>query len=391
MVLMALTPDICIRGAGIVGRVLALLLARERLRVSLVAPARDPASGHGDVRAYALSPAAKALLESLRCWPDERFATPVLEMQVHGDQQGHLRFAAKAQGVAALNWIVDVPALETKLAEAVRYQGAIEEVASSVNAPLTVVCEGRASQTRAALGVEFSSTAYPQHAIATRIDCEYAHGQVARQWFTPMGEILAFLPLGGPQGKQVAVVWSVRTERVAELMNCEPGFFAAQLAEASNGALGAVAMASERSSWPLMLAHAKRWVGTMPGRPGESFALAGDAAHAMHPLAGQGLNVGLSDVAELAQVLAQKQAWRSPGDMRVLRQYERARQAEWLRMSLATDAMQQLFSRPEGTLASLRNWGMTMFDHSGPLKSGIARLAMGTANAHMPRTSFKSD
>ncbi|MBH1965006.1 MAG: ubiquinone biosynthesis protein UbiH, partial [Comamonadaceae bacterium] len=132
---MALTPDICIRGAGIVGRVLALLLARERLRVSLVAPARDPASGHGDVRAYALSPAAKALLESLRCWPDERFATPVLEMQVHGDQQGHLRFAAEAQGVAALNWIVDVPALETKLAEAVRYQGAIEEVASPVNAP----------------------------------------------------------------------------------------------------------------------------------------------------------------------------------------------------------------------------------------------------------------
>ncbi|WP_051237653.1 FAD-dependent monooxygenase [Ottowia thiooxydans] len=388
---MALTPDICIRGAGIVGRVLALLLARERLRVSLVSPPRDPASGHGDVRAYALSPKAKALLESLRCWPDERFATPVLEMQVHGDQQGHLQFSADTQNVAALNWIVDVPALEAKLADAVRYQGAIEEVPSPVHAPLTVVCEGRASQTRAALGVEFSTTLYPQHAIATRIDCEHAHGQVARQWFTPGGEILAFLPLDGPQGKQVAVVWSVRTERVSELMNCEPGAFAAQLAETSGGALGAVAMAAERASWPLMLAHAKRWVGTMPGRPGESFALAGDAAHAMHPLAGQGLNVGLGDVSELAGVLASRPSWRSPGDMRLLRRYERARQADWLRMSLTTDAMQQLFSRPEGMLASLRNWGMTIFDHSGPLKSGIARLAMGTADAQMPRTPFTSD
>lgn len=388
---MALSPDICIRGAGIVGRALALLLARERLRVALVSPPRDPSSGHGDVRAYALSPAARTLLESLRCWPDERAATPVLEMQVHGDSQGQVQFSAAAQGVPALNWIVDVPTLEARLSEAVRYQSAIEEVQAPVPAPLTVVCEGRASQTRAELGVEFTTTPYPQQAIATRLDCEHAHGQVARQWFTPTGEILAFLPLDGPHGKQVAVVWAVRTERVAELMNCEPGAFAAQLAEASQHALGAVAMAAERATWPLMLAHATRWAGPMPGRPGESFALAGDAAHTMHPLAGQGLNVGLGDVSELAQVLAKRESWRSPGDMRLLRRYERARQADWLRMSLATDALQQLFSRSEGLLATLRNWGMTAFDHSGPLKSRIARLAMGTTGKQAPHTLFTSD
>ncbi len=388
---MALPPDICIRGAGIVGRALALLLARERLRVALVSPPHDPASGHGDVRAYALSPTARSLLESLRCWPDERAATPVLEMQVHGDSQGQVQFSAASQDVPALNWIVDVPTLEAKLAEAVRYQSGIEEIQTPVNAPLTVVCEGRASQTRAELNVEFTTTPYPQQAIATRLDCEHGHGQVARQWFTPHGEILAFLPLGGPHGTQVAVVWAVRTDRVTELMNCEPGAFAAQLAEASGHALGAVALAAERATWPLMLAHASRWVGTVPGRPNESFALAGDAAHTMHPLAGQGLNVGLGDVGELAKVLAEREAWRSPGDMRLLRRYERARQADWLRMSLATDALQQLFSRPEVLLSTLRNWGMTAFDHSGPLKSRIARLAMGTTSPQTPRTVFTPD
>ncbi len=386
---MALSPDICIRGAGIVGRSLALLLVRERLRVALVAPPRDPTSGHGDVRAYALSPAARNLLESIRCWPDERFATPVLEMQIRGDQQGQVQFSASAQGVPALNWIVDVPALETRLAEAVRYQSGIEEVASPVHAPLTVVCEGRASQTRAELGVEFETMAYPQHAIATRLDCEFSHDQIARQWFTPNGEILAFLPLDGPQGKQVAVVWSVRAERVRELMDCEPGAFAAQLADVSERSLGALALAAERATWPLILAQAKRWAGPMAGRPGESFALAGDAAHAMHPLAGQGLNVGLADAAELARILATRETWRNVGDMRLLRRYERARQADWLRMSLATDSLQQLFSRPDTLLSAIRNWGMTAFDHSGPLKSRVARLAMGTAGFSAPQNLSK--
>ena len=373
---MAVTHDICIRGAGIVGRTLALLLARERLRVALVATPRPPDAA--DVRAYALSPAARTLLEGLRCWPPEPAATPVLAMQVHGDGDGQVHFSAAAQRVPALNWIVDVPAREAQLAQACQFQGGIDVLTEPVAAPLTVVCEGRASRTRAELGVEFDTVPYPQHAIATRIDCELPHGQTARQWFTAEGDILAFLPLDGAAGQRVAVVWSVRTERVAELMALDDAAFAAALADASGHALGALSLCAPRATWPLLLATARRWVGRLPHRPQDSFALAGDAAHAMHPLAGQGLNVGLGDAAELARVLAGREDWRAPSDLKLLRRYERARQGEWLRMRLATDGLQLLFDRPEPLAAAARNWGMRLFDASGPLKAGITRLAMGT-------------
>ena len=374
---MAFEHDLCIRGAGIVGRTLALLAARERLRVALVAPP-ERAPGHADVRAYALSPASQALLQSLRCWPAESAATPVLAMQVQADGQGHVHFSADEQGVAALNWIVDVPALEQQLAQAVQYQAHIDVVSAPVAAPLTVVCEGRASTTRTELGVDFDTVRYPQQAIALRLDCERPHGQTARQWFTPEGDILAFLPLGGPTGREGAVVWSVADERAAQMSAWDDAALAAHLHELSGAALGALQVASERACWPLVLAHARRWVGAMPGRAGESFALAGDAAHAMHPLAGQGLNVGLADAAELARVLGAREAWRGLADLRLLRRYERARQGEWLRMRLATDGLQLLFGQPGPLAGALRNWGMTLFEHSGPLKSRIAKLAMGT-------------
>jgi ubiquinone biosynthesis UbiH/UbiF/VisC/COQ6 family hydroxylase len=281
--------------------------------------------------------------------------------------------------VPALNWIVDVPALERLLTHAVGFQGDIEVVAAPVAAPLTVVCEGRASATRAALGVEFDITRYPQQAIATRLDCERPHDQVARQWFTPEGDVLAFLPLDGATGRQVAVVWSAGNERVPGLLALDDDAFAARLDEWTGGVLGTLRLCAPRAHWPLVRAAARRWVGRMPGRPQDGFALAGDAAHAMHPLAGQGLNVGLGDAAELARVLGAREDWRSPADARLLRRYERARQGDWLRMSLATDGLQQLFGRPEPAAAALRNWGMTAFDASGPIKSRIARLAMGTA------------
>ena len=376
---MAQSFDVCIRGAGIVGRTLALLLARERLSVALVDSAGSHAPSHSDVRAYAMNVATREILESVRSWPDPEHATAVLQMQVHGDQGGSVTFDANSQQAEAMAWIVDVPALERRLADATRFQPLVDVVREPVQAPLTVVCEGRASRTRAELGVEFDTTRYPQHAIATRLDCERPHGQVARQWFTAEGDIVAFLPLDGADGRQVAVVWSVLAERVPALLALDDAAFAARLHELSGGALGALAQTGPRASWPLLLARATRWVGALPGRPGESFALAGDAAHAMHPLAGQGLNVGLGDAAELAQVLAAREPWRSPGDLKLLRRYERARQGDWLRMSLATDGLQQLFGRPEPVAALLRNWGMAAFDASGPLKRRIARLAMGTA------------
>ena len=377
MPLMAPTFDICIRGTGIVGRTLALLLARERLKVALV-PAPGPHSAAtADVRAYALNAASRSLLESLRSWPDAEHATAVKHMQVQGDQDGCVHFDAAPQGVEALAWIVDVPALEERLAQAVRFQPLLEVVDSPVAAPLTVVCEGRASTTRAEFGVHFDVTPYAQHAIATRVRCEHPHGQVARQWLSPQG-ILAFLPLEGVQGNSVAVVWSVPEDRVSGLMALSADAFAQELQTASQQTLGNVQLIAERATWPLQLAKADRWCGaTCTGNAARSWVLAGDAAHNVHPLAGQGLNLGLADVAALAEVLRTRDYWRSVADLRLLRRYERQQKAALAAMGLATDGLQQLFARPEAPWQALRNWGMKGFERSGLLKDFVARQAMG--------------
>lgn len=365
--------DVCIRGAGIVGRTLALLLARDRLHVGLVRDGAPAGGATSDVRAYAMNAASKALLEMLRAWPDEQHATPVAAMQVHGDEGGELHFNAQAQGVPALAWIVDVQALQERLADALRYQPLVEWLDAPQAAPLTAVCEGKASATRAQYGVRYSVTPYPQRAIAARLHCEKPHGQVARQWFSN-GEILAFLPLGGggagADGNSVAIVWSVQEQHAPQLLALEEPEFAARVEAASQGALGRLTLASERAAWPLQLAQADRWCG--PG-----WVLAGDAAHTVHPLAGQGLNLGLADVKELARVLHERETWRAVGDAKLLRRYERARKADVLAMGAATDGLQQLFAQQAQPWASLRNWGMTGFDRSGPVKDWVARQAMG--------------
>ncbi len=388
---MAQTPDICIRGAGIVGRTLALLLARERWRVALVEPPQaNPAP---DVRAYSLNAQAKALLEDLRCWPEAPAVTPVHAMEVHGDADGELRFEAGAQQVAELNWMVDVPALEARLAAAVDFQPQIERVHAPVAAPLTVVCEGRASQTRAELGVAFEVTPYEQHALAARLRCELPHGGVAQQWFRfgpvpgldqPQAEVLALLPLGGEGGHEVALVWSVHAARAQALAQLAPEAFAHELASACGLALGRMEATSARAVWPLQLARAARWVGAMPGAQGQSFALAGDAAHAMHPLAGQGLNVGLADVAELVRVLRAKEYWRPLHELKLLRRYERARQADVQAMGLVTDGLQRLFAQPGPLWRQARNWGLRGFDRCSPLKHWMSRQAMGAADTATP-------
>ena len=381
MAAMPQTFDICIRGAGVVGRTLALLLARERLRVALVVA--TPAPGNlADVRAYALNSASRTVLESLRSWPDDVHATPVRRMQVWGDQGGEVSFDAASQEVESLAWIVDVPALESRLSEAVRFQPQVEVVTAPVPALLTAICEGRASTTRSELGIEFDVTAYPQHAIAMRLECEHPHGETARQWFGSDDSILAFLPMGGVQGRNVAVVWSVPAHQVPGLMALDAAEFAQRLEAASQGALGQLRPTSERATWPLQLAQAQQWCGVFPagsaGAASGSWVLAGDAAHNVHPLAGQGLNLGLGDVQALAEALRTRETWRSVGDLRLLRRYERQRKAGILPMGLTTDGLQQLFARSEAPWQLLRNWGMSGFERSGPLKDWIARRAMAS-------------
>ncbi len=366
---MAAPYDICIRGAGIVGRTLALLLARDRLRVGLV-QAPGPAAA-SDVRAYALNASSRALLSQLRAWPDDQegAVTPVLRMDVHADEGARVRFDARDQGSEALAWIAGAAALQDRLGEAVRYQPGIEVLSEPAPASLTVICEGKASAARADLGVHYDITRYGQHAIAARLSCEHPHEQTARQWFAD-GEILALLPLDGPQGRAAALVWSVPQDRAGALLALPPHEFEERLTRASHQALGRLTLASERSGWPLQLAKASRWCG--PG-----WALAGDAAHTVHPLAGQGLNLGLADASELARVLHERDYWREAGDERLLRRYERARKAQVATMQLATDGLQQLFAHDAPALGWLRQWGMRGFDRSGPLKQWAARQAAG--------------
>lgn len=364
--------DVCIRGDGVVGRSLALLLARDGLRVAWVAKPKLSAVV-ADVRAYALNHQSRELLKSLRCWPTEPASTPVLEMRVSDDALATLNFSAAEQGEPALTWIVDVAALETLLEEAIRFQPKIETMQAAPKARLTVVCEGQRSLSREGFGVDFDVQAYGQQALAARVKCEQAHRQTARQWFY-QGEVLAFLPLDGQNGHTVAVVWSVTPERAADLLVCSPQVFCEALEKTSQFALGALTLGSERAIWPLQKAQAKRWTGQTDGAV---WVLAGDAAHNVHPLAGQGLNLGLADVAALARILRQRDYWRPLNDPRLLRAYERERKAGVFAMEAGIDGLQVLFSHNNRLLSALRQMGMKGFERSSKLKQWVAGLAMG--------------
>lgn len=375
--------DVTIRGDGVVGQTLALLLARERLRVALVGkPATAPATAtQPDVRAYALNAASRELLQTVRAWPEPGAAdagvapaiTPVSAMQVWGDDGGELGFSAAALPADALTWIVDVPALERRLSDAVGFQSGIERCTEAPPAALTVVCEGKRSRTRDELGFEFDVRPYPHKAVAARLRCAQPHGGVARQWFQN-GEILALLPLGGADGNLVALVWSVPAAEADAWLAGEPQALAEAVQTRCGAALGPMELAGAAQAWPLELSRARRW---MAHTDTGAVVLAGDAAHAMHPLAGQGLNVGLADVAELARVLHGREYWRELGDARLLRRYERARQADVSAMGWVTDGLFGLFSHADSRIQALRNWGMKGFEFTTPLKHWVARQASG--------------
>jgi len=373
---MAEKLDICIRGDGMVGRTLALLLARQKLRVGLVTSTPKASQ---DVRAYSLNSASRSVLSELRCWPDALHATPVQHMRVWGDDGGFTQFESPTP--EGLTWIVDVPVLEAQLADAVRYQADIATLSAPEPAALTVVCEGRASATRAELGVNFDVLPYQQHAVAARVHCSTPHRQQALQWFAQGAhglEILALLPLGGAQGDTASLVWSLPPERAQDLLALSAEAFGIALEQASHSVLGQIALTSDRALWPLQLARADRWTGNFAD--GSAWALAGDAAHNIHPLAGLGLNLGLADVAELAHVLKTRETkdyWRSVGDRYFMRRYERARKADMVPTWLACDGLQRLFAHPNPGVQALRNWGMNGFNSLAPVKAWAMQQAMG--------------
>jgi 2-polyprenyl-6-methoxyphenol hydroxylase-like FAD-dependent oxidoreductase len=366
--------DVCVRGAGAVGSCLALALSRQGLAVALqetaargVAPARE------DVRTYALNLASVELLRELKIWDalpaDAR--CPVYDMHVEGDAAGSvLDFSAWSQGVEALAWIVDAAELERTLAAAVAFAPHVQTVADdAVDAALLAVAEGKASATREQLGVVMPVQRYGQRAVAARLQSDLAHAGVARQWFRSP-DVLALLPFDRPlPGHGYGLVWSVPEARADQLLALDDTAFEQALADASGGAAGTLRLCSARASWPLTLARAEPVCG-------EGWVLLGDAAHVVHPLAGQGLNLGFGDVRALARVIAAREPWRSLGDEKLLQRYARQRAMPTLAMGQVTDGLLHLFASQAPVLRELRNRGLSLVNGLPPLKRLLASFAL---------------
>ena len=378
--------DVCVSGSGAVAMSLTLALSAEGWRVAWAKAPDSARPAQADVRTYALNARAIALLERLRVWPAlKAWSAPVFDMKIAGDAGGAVSFSAWQQRVPELAWIVDAAALERLLGEALRFAPRVEIVSplqggrAPVQSALLAICEGKHSGTRADLGVEFTRQDYGHWGVATRLRAERPHNGVARQWFRSP-DILALLPFNQPDpGASYGLVWSVPKERAQHLLALSAVDFELELNDAvlqsspeAAEQVGHLSVASEVAGWPLALAQADRWIG--PG-----WVLLGDAAHQVHPLAGQGLNLGLADVDTLVEVLREARArepWRPLGDERTLRRYVRRREAPTRAMAGLTDSLLHLFADQRGPMKDLRNAGMTLVERLGPVKQWLVGRAL---------------
>ena len=363
--------DVRVAGAGIVGKALALSLARLGLAVALRGAQANPGARE-DVRAYALNAGSIALLRGLKVWDalpaDAR--TPVRDMLVHGDAGGAaLEFSAWEQRVGELAVITDAAALERELETALRFAPHVTRVDADVPASLVAHCEGRAAAALQDLGAGIETRSYEQKAIAARLVASRPHGHVARQWFRSP-DVLALLPFDRPEpGRSYALVWSLPAPRAETLLGVDAAAFESELGAATGGEAGALHLASERAAWPLAVGGAAAWCG--PG-----WVLAGDAAHVVHPLAGQGLNLGLGDVAALVSVIEAREPWRRLGDERLLRRYVRLRAAPTSAMLRITDGLLRLFAEDKAPIRELRNNGLNLVNRISPLKRWLTARAL---------------
>ncbi|MDP2963501.1 MAG: FAD-dependent monooxygenase, partial [Sulfurimicrobium sp.] len=236
----------------------------------------------------------------------------------------------------------------------------------TLRAKLIVGADGRDSWVRSQAGIEASPRAYGQDGVVANFATEKPHRNCAYQWFREDG-ILAYLPL---PGNRISIVWSAFDALSQELMALPPDEFCRRVQEAGKNTLGKLRLITPPAAFSLRLLNLDQLV-----KP--RVALIGDAAHNVHPLAGQGVNLGFQDAQQLARVLLQRESQRDCGDHLLLRRYERARKEDILSMQLLTDGLQKLFNNPDPLLRTLRNTGLSLTNHLGGLKNRLMRHAIG--------------
>lgn len=394
--------DVLIAGGGIVGLTLAVALARALpgLRLAIHDPA-FAAPPPDELRAYAIAAGSRRMLEQLELWQAlEPVAEPMTQMLITDTaleepvRQPVLTFG-DGEGADAEPFAHMVPArplLAALLAAAERLgitmvaggitgfrQGlatldVTTQAGETLPARLLVAADGGRSRLRARAGIPFNGWGYGQSAIVTTVEHERPHHGRAVQHFLPSGPF-AILPL---PGNRSSIVWSERDEVAERMLKADPERFRAHLAQRFGGMLGEVSVLVPPKAYPLRLGLARRLTA-------ERFALMGDAAHVVHPIAGQGLNLGLKDAAALAEAIVEHvRLGGDPGDLPVLEAYERARRFDTARLAFTTDVLNRLFSNDLGPLRALRNLGMGLVQRLPSLKAMFIGEAAG-GGADMPR------
>jgi len=374
-------------GAGLVGASFALALRGLRVAVIEPSPPSAPADAW-DARIYALNPASVAFLDRLGAWSalDRGRVQAVERMQIHGDAaNAQLEFSAYESGVAALAYIVESGRLQHALWELLQRAPDItlhtgtrcadvrfdaDEVVltlddgTNLHAELLVGADGANSWVRRAAQLRADAESYDAMGVVANFVCERAHGGTAFQWFRDDG-VLAYLPL---PGNHMSVVWS--TNRGSALLQLSHEELAMEVAEAGHRPLGALQLVTPAQAFPLQKMRVPNVVATR-------VALIGDAAHVVHPLAGQGVNLGFGDAEVLARTIAAREPHRSCADVKLLRAYQRERAEPVTAMRTVTHGLQRLFAARDPVLATLRNRGLRYTDRSAMLKNMLVRHALG--------------
>ena len=389
--------DIAVVGTGIPGLAAALGFAQQGHIVALIGARPKPhvssPSWLFDSRIYALAPASVALLECLGAWAsvDQHRVCPVKHMRVFGDDGPTLAFDAYSATVERLATIVEESELLRVLDAACGFQPAIKRVSSSfasltaradavdveleggalLAVKLLVGADGANSSVRAAAGISAAVKSYDQTAVVANFACARPHLNTAWQWFTDEG-VVALLPL---PGDHVSLVWSAPEELAAELAALSADQLARRVTErcassAESAAVDALTAVGAAHTFPLRQISVSRLIASR-------VALVGDAAHVIHPLAGQGLNLGLQDTALLLEVVRARETFRQVGDAAVLRRYERGRAEALGLMRFTTDSLTQLFAFDDPMVRRLRNTGLAALNRLGPLKNALIRRALG--------------